>query len=963
MVLYLGGTCIFRFQLLSIPLIANTWRISGTKFHPKVNFNTAARNEVKQMENKLWNLKVKGTNLTAYNQCFQELILLFPEMVPNPDWLLERYIEGLPLNIKGNVTSSKPVDLHKAIEMAQGLMYQVVQELGENSGDKQKWNGNHYNPNNTNNTSNLNPNKRPETARVFTAEQGSFLSNLPSLAENVTTVNPHRTACPTARLQLWKQGIRPKDCQTPPRPRKPKRTGIQGVTVKWDDHFVSGCEQTTDEELNHALMAFTVNNEVSMCSKLCLDSYNALQAKYDELQSEFGDQEAALIAHKQANQIFEKDEISKEDIDDSLYEYGKHGPQPKSPSSTVSNASSIVFSICPSNDSDGELGAVSDASSTHYSTCQSNDSDGELGTVSNQSVNDNPIPIPSVEQVTIATQKTQPQVPKPKQPVDPSCILWKCILHGPYKLSNVIILAHPATDDSPVVLERTIVETLLNISPENKVHYDSEKEAIHLLLTGIRDKIKSTVDACNTAHEIWIATERLQQGESLNIQDVKTNLFWEFGRFTSHDGESMESYYSRFHKMMNEMIRNNLEVATMQIKGKEIAKPITPPSKSASKDDSDPEQAQRDKDMQKNLALIAKETVGNQVVQQTRIQYFNCKEFGHFAKECRKPKRVKDYTYHKEKMLLCKQAEKEPLEKVQYDVKYNVFANERQHSVQPESINDTHVMENDDSNVISDSLNIYDNDNQADQNAKACDDERVVLANLISNLKLDIDENKKIQKQLKKANASLTQGLKECKSTLEDTNRTLGESNNTWDSYLIALQNKQIELEKELVDQAWEKHSHDKFRAPTAHDMNVLIITCLMPLALKTQNDSFKFVCELKQEMYANLKYVQSLEKEINELASDKANFSNIYDLLLQECVSKDVTCSYLHSLSDFDAYNELQCLYLHKVKECECLVEKLSKQTENVSKEVYNRLLRSFDKLKKHSISLELALHNVKNK
>ncbi|GJW21049.1 reverse transcriptase domain-containing protein [Tanacetum coccineum] len=130
------------------------------------------RNEVKQMENELWNLKVKGTNLTAYNQRFQELILLCPEMVPKTDRFLERYIEGLPLNIKGNVTSSKPVDLHEAIEMAQGLMYQVVQELGENSGDKQKWNGNHYNHNNTNHTSNLNPNKRPEAARVFTAGQG-----------------------------------------------------------------------------------------------------------------------------------------------------------------------------------------------------------------------------------------------------------------------------------------------------------------------------------------------------------------------------------------------------------------------------------------------------------------------------------------------------------------------------------------------------------------------------------------------------------------------------------------------------------------------------------------------------------------------------------------------------------------------------------------------------------------------
>nr|GFC68270.1 hypothetical protein [Tanacetum cinerariifolium] len=64
---------------------------------------------------------------------------------------------------------------------------------------------------------------------------------------------------------------------------------------------------------------------------------------------------------------------------------------------------------------------------------------------------------------------------------------------------------------------------------------------------------------------MWEAIERLQQGESLNIQDVKTNLFWEFDKFTSHDGETMESYYTRFYKLMNEMIRNNLTVTTMQV--------------------------------------------------------------------------------------------------------------------------------------------------------------------------------------------------------------------------------------------------------------------------------------------------------------------------------------------------------------------------------------------------------------
>ncbi|GJR30456.1 hypothetical protein Tco_1106688 [Tanacetum coccineum] len=112
-----------------------------------------------------------------------------------------------------------------------------------------------------------------------------------------------------------------------------------------------------------------------------------------------------------------------------------------------------------------------------------------------------------------------------------------------------------------------------------------------------------------------------------------------------------------------------------------------------------------------------------------------------------------------------------------------------------------------------------------------------------------------------------------------------------------------------------------------------------------------------EQEMQADLKYVESLEKEIDELESDKVEFSNMYDILLQECVSNDVMCSYLHSLSDLDAHTELQCLYLHKVKECECLAQKLSKQTESVSKEVYTELLQSFAKLKKHSISLELAL------
>ncbi|GJW08395.1 hypothetical protein Tco_1570818 [Tanacetum coccineum] len=60
---------------------------------------------------------------------------------------------------------------------------------------------------------------------------------------------------------------------------------------------------------------------------------------------------------------------------------------------------------------------------------------------------------------------------------------------GPYTPSTVIIPAVPATDNSPAVPERTTVETILNMYPKNKAHFESEKEAIHLILTGIGDEI------------------------------------------------------------------------------------------------------------------------------------------------------------------------------------------------------------------------------------------------------------------------------------------------------------------------------------------------------------------------------------------------------------------------------------------------------------------------------------------
>nr|GEW97399.1 hypothetical protein [Tanacetum cinerariifolium] len=60
------------------------------------------RNEIQKIETELWNLTVKGNDLTAYNQRFQELTLLCTKMVPKEEDHVEKYIRGLLDNIQGN---------------------------------------------------------------------------------------------------------------------------------------------------------------------------------------------------------------------------------------------------------------------------------------------------------------------------------------------------------------------------------------------------------------------------------------------------------------------------------------------------------------------------------------------------------------------------------------------------------------------------------------------------------------------------------------------------------------------------------------------------------------------------------------------------------------------------------------------------------------------------------------------
>ncbi|GKD11769.1 reverse transcriptase domain-containing protein, partial [Tanacetum coccineum] len=84
------------------------------------------RGEIKKLENKIWNLKVRGTDVVSYTQCFQELALMCERMFSEESDQVEKYVGGLPDMIQESVMASKPKTMLEAIEIANDLMDQKI---------------------------------------------------------------------------------------------------------------------------------------------------------------------------------------------------------------------------------------------------------------------------------------------------------------------------------------------------------------------------------------------------------------------------------------------------------------------------------------------------------------------------------------------------------------------------------------------------------------------------------------------------------------------------------------------------------------------------------------------------------------------------------------------------------------------------------------------------------------------
>ncbi|GKD58770.1 hypothetical protein Tco_1296279, partial [Tanacetum coccineum] len=203
---------------------------------------------------------------------------------------------------------------------------------------------------------------------------------------------------------------------------------------------------------------------------------------------------------------------------------------------------------------------------------------------------------------------------------------------------------------------------------------------------------------------------------------------------------------------------------------------------------------------------------------------------------------------------------------------YNVFANDREHHEQPESVNDTYLEEQGDTNItINEDMST--NGETVDQDNEDLARERDFLASLIEKLKYEINDNKNRSKFLESSNKALVKKLKGEIEDFKTKNKSLESSNNHFKEV-----NNELSKTNQLMFKDLKKFQAELDRYHDVNYVSNVAINCA-----KAKGDLMLYKMESEKSFNEYTRKINDLNQTISEMKKELFTHQETISIMSQE--------------------------------------------------------------------------------
>ncbi|GKA72985.1 hypothetical protein Tco_0779201 [Tanacetum coccineum] len=551
------------------------------------------------MKDEFYHLTVKGNNLKTYVRRFQELETLCPTMVPDSGKMMEVFIGGLPQSIEGNVTTSKPLTLEEAINIAQRLINQ------------RKW---HY-ANQCRKTTNNNSQGIAYMLRDRNAHQDPNVVTVSSDDDEVTEVKALMALTDEERVSVRKESANNGEWV---------KISIQKVHTFLEiddnndrksflDYFCIDLNYVKEQQNNLLSKHRNLVHELNTCKEQLLV---LKQAKLDLLTMQHVNTEILKENQNLRNELKELTSITEAWLNSSNKVNQCISEQIPTQKKKILGIDQLTEDTSSSGPKDPVF-VKSSADNSEVSITGSNKpklSEAEDSTLSNHDTGKHPLP--PLEKLTgaepVSGPKTIKSILKSKSTFkaetlkgitinepssapargNKSSSVSKTNSAPAGKLKNVKI-----EDDPPLaIVMKELNELKLQIS-KNKSSYfrnkNSQQNGVNILKSidegpfqmgtfretlaegnegalhlGLPKDIYSLINHYTDAKDIWYNVKMLLEGSELTKEDRESQLYDDFEHFRQNKGDTIHDYYLRFAKLINDMQNIKMTMSRMQMNSK-----------------------------------------------------------------------------------------------------------------------------------------------------------------------------------------------------------------------------------------------------------------------------------------------------------------------------------------------------------------------------------------------------------